>query len=314
MTQKLCFSGKICIFLSLFYIGIFGQTQTTETKDFDEIRTNQKSIIGRPIQTFGVIELTDGYFAEFKKAQKTHYAFILRKYPNELNSFFVYMKRGGKGDELQAKLLSMEKYAKLDGAFTIFVEYATEYSGVNAELLDFTLGAKKPEPPKPTPKNPSGTVTVSYDKFKDKTTITGVAHLLDCQDRSDTALLHADFGAAISFTGKKPTTTPTVELKFRLFNNDLGANPEFVFFADDKRLALGKGNSDTKQYRVISQIISVSVTTISIPLDSFKLIANSKKVEAKVGERELAPPFIELDAIQKILPVFREMLRDLENQ
>jgi hypothetical protein len=204
----------------------------------------------------------------------------------------------------------LPKFGKLPGAFTIFLKKGYRSGYVYAELLDFTLGAKEPEPPRPAPKNPPGSVEISYDRFKDETTMTGNAHLGPCQDKSESEPLHLDFGALIKFASKDLKTVTSITLKVRLLDMPrfrFGSNPDFVFFTDEKRLPLGTGNLESKSYRVYRITMSESIATLPISLDSFKQIANSKKVEAKVGEVEFAP-----SDIQGILPVFQEMLRRMD--
>lgn len=292
----------VCLtFLSFICATNTALAQSVETRELYEIQLNQKAYLRRPIQVFGVIELTDYYTGEFKKASKTHYSFLLRG--SGRTDFFVYMKRGGKADELVTKFAGMPQYSKLDGVFIIQLNYVDEV----AEVLDFTLGAKKPEKPKPAPKNPATTVTSEYDRFRDETTVAGIAHLIDCQDRANLPL-HFDFGAIIKFSGKEVVSPDDITLTLRLLKYDIGSNPDFIFFVDGKRLLLGKGVSEAKVWNVEGIRMSETISSVKINLVAFKAIANANSVEAKVGELEFAQPYVDAAAVNRIIPVFREML------
>lgn len=151
-------------------------------------------------------------------------------------------------------------------------------------------------------KMPEGTISITYDKFEDKTKVSGFIHIGSCA--TETMLYkHTDISAIYFFQGTKAKTPDSIYLSIfsgvKIFNY----NSQAFIIADGKRHILGTMKVTDIPNKEVRGFYYQALA-VSIPFQTFEAIANAKQIEMKVGNVEIAGNKIEL---QKILPVFKKM-------
>jgi hypothetical protein len=124
-----------------------------------------------------------------------------------------------------------------------------------------------------------GEPETKYDKFKDETNITVVIQL------SETSIENLSLTLGTSFSGKKPPSAPKDIISFFLSVNtrkQYSISHSWIILADEERIKLGDGEyqgtgSSTKAAEVIFYSMSP---------ENLRKIANAKKVEIQLGNKE----------------------------
>lgn len=114
----------------------------TNTKTILEVKTDQRSNVGKPFYLKGILKVSSQYMGGgYEKAENTHFAFFIRDDKGEFGQ--LYMKREDAG-ELRKKLL--DAGGSLKGLFKVEIKtsrFNPADSGIlNAELLDYKLEGK----------------------------------------------------------------------------------------------------------------------------------------------------------------------------
>jgi hypothetical protein len=158
-------------------------------------------------------------------------------------------------------------------------------------------------------KDKNKTIKTEYDKFKDETSITGTVHLADCGEFVGIPG-HADFIVSILLNGQNRKAIKSITLSAK-WPDRFGSTPEFIFFIDDKRLALGRGTSEFSTVRALGRNWSEGVATIGISISNLQQIAVANKIEAKIGDVLYDLPNTKPERIQVLIPLMKEVLTTL---
>lgn len=126
---------------------------------------------------------------------------------------------------------------------------------------------------------------ISYDKFKDKTTVFFRAYFIDRTKNSKSAVKRITFGAGFSFTGQKLENVDEFIFVFESYENKWSFldNYSLIFLVDGNKITF-KGNRNGEISRFGNTV--TETLTYSVSRKDFEVIANSKVSEFQLANFE----------------------------